>query len=40
VEAGFEDLVVSLPRRSDGTVDMAEVTDFVAAAGQTARGLS
>jgi probable F420-dependent oxidoreductase len=40
LEAGFEDLVVSLPRRSDGTVDMAEVTDFVAAASRTAHGLS
>jgi probable F420-dependent oxidoreductase len=39
-EAGFEDLVVSLPRQPDGTVDMGEITDYVAAASQTARRLS
>jgi probable F420-dependent oxidoreductase len=39
-EAGFDDLVVSLPRRPDGTVDLAEITDFVAAASQTARTMT
>lgn len=39
-EAGFEDLVVSLPRRPDGTVDMAEITDFVGAASRAARSMS
>jgi probable F420-dependent oxidoreductase len=39
-EAGFEDLVVSLPRRSDGTLDMAEITEFVASASRAARNMS
>jgi probable F420-dependent oxidoreductase len=36
-DAGFEDLVVSLPRREDGSIDMHEVTEFVHAAGERAR---
>jgi probable F420-dependent oxidoreductase len=38
-QAGFDDLVVSLPRRPDGTIDAGEAADFVHRAAQAAGAL-